>query len=103
MIKVRISQEDIVEALRSTGGAIAAAAQRLGISPRTLRRRLDTMGQVLLGPQMCDDELMRQQIEHIILQKALEGDVKCAIFYLKRIGWGREIVQPVLWNGYPQI
>ena len=102
MIKARISEEDIVEALRRTGGARAAAAHLLGISPRTLQRRLDTMAEVWLGPQATEDQLTRQQVELDIIQKALEGDLRCGIFYLKHIGWGRDPVEPTLWNGYPQ-
>ncbi len=102
MARRLLSEEDIIVALRSTGGAMAAAAHILGISPRTLRRRLDTMPPVLFGPQPSDDQLLRQQIAIKILEKALNGNVRCSIFYLKQCGWGRERVEPVLWKGYPQ-
>lgn len=97
-----LSEQDIIEALRSTGGEMAAAAHLLGMSPRTLRRRLDSMRPVSLKPQPSADQLMQQQFEFNIIQKALDGDVRCSIFYLKHIGWGRDPVEPVLWNGYPQ-
>lgn len=97
-----LSHEDIIEALRSTGGAKAAAACLLGISPRTLQRRLDQMESVSLEPELSPVEEMNQRITMDLIEKALEGDVKCQIFYLKSIGWGRELVVPVLWQGYPQ-
>ena len=102
MARQLLSEEDIIEALRSTGGAMAAAANLLGISPRTLRRRLDIMHPVFLGPEPSADQLMQQQIRLNVLEQALDGDVRCQIFYLKQCGWGRERVEPVLWKGYPQ-
>ena len=102
MISNRLSEEDIVRALRRTGGAQAAAAHLLGISPRTLQRRLDRMAKVTLGSRPTEDQLIRQQVELRIMQQALEGDLRCGIFYLKYVGWGRESVEPTVWKGYPE-
>lgn len=93
-----IPDEDLIKAMRSTGGAMAAVAQIFGISPRTLQRRLDKMRPFSLQPELTAEERQNIQIKYTILKKALAGDGRCCIFWLKNIGWGREIVEPKLIN-----
>ena len=102
MARPVLSPQEIIAALRKTGGAKAAAAHLLRISPRTLQRRLHQMRPFSLGPEPSADQLFRHQINLLMLKKALAGDARCLIFLLKAAGWGREIVEPVLWKGYPQ-
>lgn len=102
MARPVLSPQEIIAALRKTWGAKAAAAHLLRISPRTLQRRLHEMRPIYLGPEPSVDQLFRQQIKLLILKEALAGDTRCQIFLLKNAGWGREIVELVLWKGYPQ-
>lgn len=98
MARPVIPEKDLIKALRSNGGAMAAVAQLFEISPRTLRRRLDKMDAVSLKPEPSAEQQKNCQIESKIIQKALAGDVRCCILYLKHVGWGREVVEPVLRN-----
>lgn len=102
MARPVLSPQEIIAALRKTGGAKAAAAHLLRISPRTLQRRLHQMKPISLGPEPSADQLLRQQINQLIVKEALAGDTRCQIFLLEAAGWGREIIEPVLWKGYPQ-
>lgn len=95
----QLTEEDIIEVLRSTGGAKAAAAHLLGISPRTLQRRLDNMPPVCLERPLSAEQLMNAEVRFKILQMALGGNLRCCIWWLTRIGWGRDLVTPVLWSG----
>lgn len=93
-----ISDKNLIKAMRSTGGAIAAVAQIFGISPRTLQRRLDKMEPFSLQPELTAEERKNMLIKYTILKKALAGDGRCCVLWLKNMGWGREIVEPKLKN-----
>lgn len=85
----KLTDQEIIEAMRAVGGMRSAAANRLGISPRTLSRRLEKIKTL----ELMDNEERNKKalVEQTILQKALKGNCNAARYWLLRTSWAPEI------------
>ena len=80
-----ISDDDIVAAVRSAHGSLAAAARTLQISPRTLSRRLAAMKPIDLETDDFDRVMSRYQ--QAVMAAAMAGNLKAMITVLTHTGF----------------
>lgn len=89
----KVPYRDIVIALDATGGLRGAAAKRLGISPATLRRRMQEMQLDVGRHRYIWDLSLRQRIRHLVekrtLKEARKGDYLSAVRVLRAVDWGQ--------------
>lgn len=80
-----LPRKDIVRALERSGGVVGFAAQRLGVSPHTLKRRL------LQDPTLQEDSegLTRDRALSAVHQAIEAGDSSTVRWYLDRYGHKR--------------
>lgn len=90
----RVTNSEIQEAMGQAHGLRSAAAHRLGISPRTLSRRIAANPDLALSPE---DRSRAQDLAVLmaLYQKATSGNAHACITWLRMAGWGREVKLPV--------
>ena len=91
--RLQITDSAISDALEKSDGIRSQAAHSLGISPRTLARRLAS--NPALARSQCELEA-RQDFDVLkaLYEAAIGGNVYAQIQLLKWKGWGREVRTP---------
>ena len=92
MNKPKFKVEHVAEALRTSGGIVSDAAQKLGCSPATVRnyiRRHKSLQHVLEEAIESNLDLA----ESALLKGIAQGNMTAVIFYLKTKGRGRGYVE----------
>lgn len=82
---IQLTDEDMQAAMVKSRGNVALAARLLGVSRRTLARRLAS------NPNLMDDpeEIQSDLAMAAVLRGILDGDPKMAKWYLRRYGHKR--------------
>ena len=93
---IDLTPERILAALDAFGGIKAAAAEMLGISPATLRRKMKQQG---LDPYIWQpSQIQREKAESEawIYLAAISGDGKVQRKFLSDVHWGQDNNEPQL-------
>lgn len=93
--RLQITDAEIMDALEQADGIRSQAAHSLGISPRTLARRLASDPELAISRA---DREARELFEVLkaVYNAAIGGDVYAQIQWLKSRGWGRDVRTPQL-------
>ena len=89
---LRVTNAQVIEALRATGGFISLTAQRCGCSPRTIHRRINASAKIQEELHHIRDKKL--DLAEVKLIEALNNGAPWAIcFYLKCQGKQRGYVE----------
>ena len=88
----RVTEAQIADALRACGGLFAAAAQKLGVNPSTVSRRVGASANLQAVVRESMDK--RLDMAEAALMKAIDrGEPWAVCFFLKCKGKGRGYVE----------
>jgi hypothetical protein len=87
-IKRKAPETDIAPLIDKLHGNVAAMARRLGVSRRTIKRRIDASSELR---EALEDarEGMLDNVESVLYERVLAGDTRAIIFFLKTQGRDR--------------
>ena len=94
----KVSEADVIEALRQSDGIQTQAAKLLGVDRTTIYRYLQNNESLRQAYQEIN-EAMLDCAENELIQKVKEGDVSCIQFYLRTKGAHRGYGNKVTHDG----
>lgn len=81
-IKADIDRDQIIEAIRLSGGNLSNAAKRLGVSRQTLYSKIRLDDEILAELRAGREELL-DLAENVIRQALEKNDLRAAMFVIK--------------------